>query len=88
MAVSGASWSVVPFTTVDCSDCGGEGWYELHALFWDAPRQRTCFGIFYLMNRHPDLVGLEYARCLPDLGDPLQGAAWFDATWTAPQKAT
>jgi hypothetical protein len=76
-------WTVFPFALVDCSvGCGTPGWYELHSIYWNAADVRTCFGIFYLFIGDPNAVEIEYSVCLPDLGDPIGGHAYFQSTWS------
>ena len=72
---------LVVFDDVDCSACGGAGWYELHSIVWDAAQQRAVFVIVYLINGSATSVELAYARSLPDLGDPI-GTRVVTATWT------
>ena len=72
---------LVVFDTVDCSACGGSGWYELHSIVWDAAQQRAVFLIVYLITGSASSVELAYARSLPDLGDPV-GTRTLAATWT------
>jgi hypothetical protein len=74
---------LVVFDDVDCTACGGSGWFELHSIVWDAAAQRVVFVIVYLVNGTATSVELAYARSLPDLGDPL-GTVVLGATWTAP----
>jgi hypothetical protein len=70
------------FEVVDCSDCGGNGWTELHGLAWDPARGELCFVIAYL---NPDAAGqvqLSYSLSLPSLIDPW-GNVWVEAEWGA-----
>jgi hypothetical protein len=82
VVVGATRMPLVVFDTVDCSACGGAGWFELHSIVWDAGQQRAIFVIVYLINGTPGSVELAYARSLPDLGDPL-GTRTLAATWTA-----
>lgn len=72
----------VPFSVVDCTACGGDGWYELHSVAWDELEARAIFVIFYLDFAYPDRVLAAYARSIPDFDDPV-GVLDLDATWTA-----
>jgi len=83
LAIGTTTMPLVVFDDVDCSACGGAGWYELHSVVWDAAHQRAVFVIVYLINGQATTVELAYARSLPDLGDPI-GTAVRNATWTAP----
>jgi hypothetical protein len=80
--IGGQDWVVAPFETVDCTACGGAGWYEVHAVLWDPMGERACFSILYL--RGPGATGedvqITYALSLPDLDDPI-GNVVLDATW-------
>jgi hypothetical protein len=77
----GSDHLVLPFEHVDCTTtCGTPGWRELHALLWDVPAARACFGIFYLFDDDPQVL-LTYAITLPDLSDPV-GNTLLDATWS------
>ena len=70
------SYELLPFATVDCTDCPGGPWLELHCLFVD--EDRSCFGIVYLFPDEPGLAQLSYGLCLPDLQTPSDefGVAW------------
>jgi len=81
VVVGSTRMPLVVFDTVDCSACGGDGWYELHSIIWDAAQHRAIFVIIYLINGTATSVELAYARSLPDLGDPL-GTRTLPATWT------
>jgi hypothetical protein len=74
---------LIPFESVDCSACGGAGWWELHSLLYDPDRQRACFGIFYMAPGATDRVDLTYSITLPDLSDPARFTP-FDAEWSTP----
>jgi len=78
----------IPFTTVDCSQCGAtksreDGWYELHSLLWNSSENRACFGIFYLFNNPRTPISLHYSMCFPDLDQSLNSTS-FTAQWTSP----
>jgi hypothetical protein len=81
LAVGGTKLPLVVFDDVDCSACGGSGWFELHSIVWDDAHQRVVFVIVYLITGMPNTVELAYARSLPDLGDPI-GTVVPAATWT------
>jgi hypothetical protein len=73
-----------PFNFVDCSECGSDGWYELHSLLIPQDRKSAAFGIFYLQNAGD--VDLYYGIDLPYLTNPAgaTGAVSFAAQWTVP----
>jgi hypothetical protein len=82
--LEGRTLKVLPFQVVDCSTCpedGFDGWYELHALLWDATLRKVRFGAFYLSPRHAGQIGLDYMIGLPDVtfGAP---PSWFPAEWS------
>ena len=81
LTLAGAALPLVVFGTVDCSQCGSPGWYELHSVVWDAAHQRTIFVIVYLIDGTMSSVELTYARALPDLSDPI-GTIDLPATWS------
>ncbi len=83
LAIGASRLPLVVFDDVDCTACGGSGWFELHSIVWDAAAQRVVFVIVYLITGAASSVELAYARSLPDLGDPV-GTLTLDATWTAP----
>jgi hypothetical protein len=76
-----------PFNTVDCTDCPGGPWLEVHALLdGDAD---ACFGILYLFPDDPTFVQVSYGICLPTLERPegTLDAAWSGALVGAPRPA-
>ena len=81
LVVGTTTMPLIVFDNVDCSACGGAGWYELHSIVWDAAQQHAVFVIIYLINGSATTVELAYARSLPDLGDPI-GTKLVNATWT------
>jgi hypothetical protein len=84
VVIGGATLPLTVFDTVDCSTtCGSPGWYELHSLLWDDTHHAAVFVIVYLETESTTSVQLEYARSLPDLGDPTDGGLSLPATWTA-----
>jgi len=78
--IEGVEMTLLPFERVNCTSCPPSGWYELHALLWDEPAQRLCFGIFYLWPDDPGTIDFDYGFCLPDL-QPLAPAT-FLASWS------
>ena len=74
----GVDYVAAPFETIDCSDCGMGGWFELHMILWDAASSRACFSIAYLQE--DEVVRFTYTVCLPDLSDPI-GDVSVPATW-------
>jgi hypothetical protein len=74
---------VLPFEDVDCSDCPGGPWSEVHTLLWDPAGARLCFAIFYLFSPG-DPVVLTYSLTLPDLSDPA-GQTELEATFSVPR---
>lgn len=79
VVLDGIEHVLAPFETVDCADCGGAGWFEVHAILWDPVAVRACFAIFYLLP-DADEVQMTYAMCLPDLVDPM-GSIFLPAKW-------
>ncbi len=77
LELSGSSWELTPFATVDCTDCPGGPWLEVHSLLRAA--NRGCFGILYLYPEDPMRVDFTNAICLPDLSQPAQS---YSATWS------
>ena len=69
---------MLPFTSVDCTMCGGAGWWELHSLLWNG--DAACFAILYLQNGNEPMQ-LDCALCLPALDDPF-GATLLDGNWS------
>lgn len=80
--IAGQDWVVAPFETVDCTSCGGDGWFEVHTVLWDPLGERACFSILYLRGPAAtgDSVQITYAIALPDLDDPI-GNVVLDAQW-------
>ncbi len=81
ITLAGHEMPLLVFGDVDCSACGGGGWFELHSVIWDDANARAIFVIIYLMNDDMFSVELTYARSLPDLADPI-GDMMLPATWT------
>lgn len=78
--LEGVDYQVMVFDEVDCTtECGGDGWYELHALLWDPAAIRVYFGIFYLYEDNPQ-IQLAWVIGLPDLDEP--GPLYFEASWS------
>lgn len=49
-------FTVMIVDAVDCSQCGGNGWFELHSLFWNPVRHDLGLGIIYLLGTQDDIV--------------------------------
>jgi hypothetical protein len=81
--IEGVSYALLPFATVDCTDCPGGPWLEIHALLEEEGQRDTsalaCFGIVYLFQNQPDYAQLSYGLCLPDLSTP-EGD--FEVSWS------
>ncbi len=78
----GATWSLYPFHTIDCSECASPGWYELHSVFWDPSKGAACIGILYLDVGLSTEVELAYLLCLPDVTSPIaQEQLEFASSW-------
>jgi hypothetical protein len=75
-----SQYVVLPFETVDCSECGSPGWYELHAILWDSTMREASFGIFYLSEGASEVL-LAYALTLPTLASVLPTQS-VTATWS------
>jgi len=88
ITLAGATYELMPFATVDCTDCPGGPWLEIHALL-GGDEQSTrkschqsalaCFGIVYLFPNEPDYAQLSYGICLPSLETP---EADFEVSWS------
>ncbi len=82
IVLEGASYELLPFATVDCTDCPDGPWLEIHALLaGDEAREAvpTCFGIVYLFPNQPDHAQLSYGICLPDLETPR---GEYEVSWS------
>ena len=77
MRLDGHDRALMPFDTVDCTDCPGGPWLEVHSLL--VGTDDACFGILYLYPDDPDYVQLAYGICLPSL---TRLDAWFYAPWS------
>jgi hypothetical protein len=77
---SGQSHAFFPFSSVDCTQCAAQGWYELHSLIWDDSSDRMCFAIFYLYVGQSNIMSA-YSICQPDLQRPYDQIV-FSGTWT------
>ena len=76
--LAGARWDLHPFSNVDCTDCPGGPWLEIHSVLL-RPGE-GCFAILYLYPDNPTYVGLSYAFCMPDAD--LPGSVTYGASWT------
>lgn len=74
----GTTFDLYPFEEVDCSDCGGDGWWELHSVAYDVDSAKACFVILYFMAGDEASVYAQYSLCFPDL-DNID--AVFSADW-------
>jgi hypothetical protein len=70
------SWQLVPFNTVDCTQCPGGPWFEIHSMLLGD--QQGCFTILYLYPDDKTKLQAAYTMCLPSLDRPT---AWFDVSW-------
>lgn len=77
VTLDGVTRSIVPFNQVDCSDCPGGPWYELHTMLQGADDQ--CFAILYLYPDDPTFTTVEYTLCLPTLARPT---GTVETEWT------
>ncbi len=75
--LDGVDRALHPFNTVDCTDCPGGPWLEVHSLF--EGDDDACFGILYLYPDDPTYVQVYYTMCLPTFARPT-GA--LTANWT------
>jgi hypothetical protein len=80
--LAGVDRALHPFGFVDCTDCPGGPWLEVHGLL-DGPDD-ACFGILYLFPDDPSFVQLSYTLCLPGLERP---EASLEADWYASGEA-
>jgi len=78
------TYNIIIFNVVNCGDCGGGGWYELHCMFVPNDKE-ACFGILYLTFDDHNTVTLTYTFCLPNLASPNCG---FDAVWSGSLNGT
>eukprot|EP01121_Diplochlamys_sp_Union-15-3_P016716 TRINITY_DN5740_c0_g1_i2.p1 TRINITY_DN5740_c0_g1~~TRINITY_DN5740_c0_g1_i2.p1 ORF type:complete len:260 (+),score=30.87 TRINITY_DN5740_c0_g1_i2:74-853(+) len=72
------NYTLIPFNTVNCNDCGNGGWYELHSMLVQN-QQLACFGILYLEFTSHNTVSLSYGLCFPTLQTLEIG---FSASWS------
>lgn len=77
VVLAGVERTLQPFNVVDCTDCPGGPWYELHSLL-DGPDD-ACFAIVYLYPEDPSFLQVEYGLCLPTLE---RLSASLDASWS------
>lgn len=72
----GVTRTFTPFQIVDCTDCPGGPWYEIHSIF-DSRPEDACFGIIYLYPNDRQRMSLSYSLCFPSmtsLDTELQGS--------------
>lgn len=62
----GVTRTFTPFQIVDCTDCPGGPWYELHSIF-DSRPDDACFGIVYLFPNDRQRMSLQYSLCFPSM---------------------
>jgi hypothetical protein len=74
------SFILLPFASVDCSDCENPGWQEMHSLLWDPSRQELCVDVVYMFDQGH--VTPSQGRCLPTLGAVADGVTPLQANWT------
>jgi len=83
----GAAWLPAwVFEVIDCRDCGGVGWWELHLIAYDGAQTRLLSIIAYLFADRPNEVLLGWGAWLPDLSLPqsIDLAATWTVTWVPP----
>ncbi len=68
VTLEGVDREWLPFASVDCSDCPGGPWYEIHGLA--VGPDDACFTIGYLFPDDPTYVQFAYSICLPSLDRP------------------
>lgn len=78
---SGATFTLYPFQTVDCSDCHDGPWWELHSIAYNSADPNICFTVLYLFPDSADTVFSSYSICLPNL-DNINAA--LEGVWSAP----
>jgi len=77
-AADGVWRTFTPFAKVDCTQCPGGSWYEVHGIFNNQPED-ACFGILYLRLSNYHAVSLGWSLCLPEL---KRVDKVFSATWS------
>jgi len=70
------NFTITTFVTVDCTDCGSGGWYELHSFFYDG-KSVGCFGIIYLEFPNHNVVTMVYGMCFGGT------ASYWSESWAA-----
>lgn len=75
--LAGAEREIFPFEIVDCTDCPGGPWLEVHAL-WLAPGD-ACFAILYLYPERPTVAEVHHGACMPSL---VPATATYEVTWS------
>lgn len=83
LTLAGVNRDVHPFGAVDCTDCPGGPWLEIHAVL--SNDDDACFAILYLYPDDPSVVHVEHGLCVPTL-ERLRGAvaASWSGTLTMP----
>lgn len=77
VTLDGVTRDIVTFNKVDCTECAGGPWYELHSILTGPDDQ--CFTILYLYPDDRATVDVEYTLCLPSLARPT---GTVTADWT------
>ena len=79
----GRTLELYPFGLVDCTKgCGDRGWYEVHALMWDAAGSTASFGVLYLDEDADRSIDLAYTISLPRLYRDADEIYFPHATWS------
>jgi hypothetical protein len=84
VTVDGVGYELLPFASVDCTDCPGGPWLELHSLLVEGAD--ACFGIVYLFPEEPGYAQLSYGFCLGSLST-LEGSYEVDWSGSLPPTA-
>jgi hypothetical protein len=83
IVVDGRTLELYPFGLVDCTKgCGDRGWYEVHALMWDAGESTASFGVLYLDEDADRSIDLAYTISLPRLYRDADEISFPHATWS------
>ncbi len=83
IVADGTEYRLLPFASVDCTECPGGPWLELHGLM--VATGEACFGIVYLFPDEPDFAQLSYGICLPGLDTP---GGEFEVSWSGSLAST
>lgn len=77
LVIGGRTYNAHPFATVDCTQCPGGSWYEVHLVF--RRENEAGFGILYLYPAAPTEVHLSNALSFPTLERKRET---YQATWS------